>query len=322
MSERDRRVVASMELAPVAFPVTDEPVAAPAWMQAEPQTVRAAVFARTDAGGAAPREGDGGGGARRSLPPPSAAGRPGRPVSLVPPPHPSAAAAGASGAPSMAPPSGDPAAVAAGANVAPGGPGSAGASVPPSGPGSAGASVPPGGPRSLIPPAGIGPAGTPSQPPDSGMPRVAADPRDAEAFASAVAELTRARAAALAEAERALLELSVHIAEALVERELRDDPTLHRALVRAALAPLEDQRPTAVRASRDAFGAIVDAFGTPAVDVDGVVVPVVLDASLDGLGVVVDGPAMRVDGRVSERLRAVARALEDERRRAADEEAA
>jgi hypothetical protein len=341
MSERQRPIVAGMEVAPAAFPVAAEPVSTPTWMEAATPVVVPVRFPRSDAHpdgkvGAGARglesaaqpptaragmacEPEAGRGSGRSVPPAATAtadARQRRPASVVPPPsdHASTDAPPGSGTASAAPcPIGSGITDARGNTDATGLARTDGAPPPPPSAGS-------------IRPEPFTSAGTPGDVAatthgDSIRPSPA-DRRDGTALADAIAELVRARRALLAEAEQSLLELAVCIAEALVERELRDDPELHRTLVRAALAPLEDQRPTAVRASRDAFGAIVDAFGAPAVDVDGVVVSILLDPSLDGMGVVVDGAGMRVDGRVGERLRAVARALEDERRRTVDEEAA
>jgi flagellar biosynthesis/type III secretory pathway protein FliH len=56
------------------------------------------------------------------------------------------------------------------------------------------------------------------------------------------------------------------------------------------------------------------------VDVDGVRVELVLDHSLEGLGVVAETASSRVDGRISERLRGVLSALEAEHRRSGAEE--
>ncbi len=160
------------------------------------------------------------------------------------------------------------------------------------------------------------PAPPPPAPPVAPQPPAppARDPF-ADAFARAVAEHLTARARALAAVEDQLLELSVQLAEVLVERELEREPELHAALVRTALAALEGHQPTGARASRAAYTAIVGAFGVAEVEVDGVRVPITLDPRLDGVGVVVDGVDTRVDGRVGERLRSALRAMQDERRR-------
>ena len=157
------------------------------------------------------------------------------------------------------------------------------------------------------------PAPPPPAPPVAPQPP-ARDPF-ADAFARAVAEHLTARARALVAVEEQLLELSVQLAEVLVERELEREPELHAVLVRTALAALEGHQPTGARASRAAYTAIVGAFGLAEVEVDGVRVPITLDPRLDGVGVVVDGVDTRVDGRVGERLRSALRAMQDERRR-------
>jgi len=136
----------------------------------------------------------------------------------------------------------------------------------------------------------------------------------AEAFARAVAEHVTARSRALVAVEEQLLELAVQLAEVLVDHEITRDPQIHAALVRAALAAIEGTQPSVVRASRAAYAAIVETFGAPSVEVDGTAVAILLDARLEGLGVVVESHDSRVDGRVAERLRAALRAMQDERR--------
>ena len=84
------------------------------------------------------------------------------------------------------------------------------------------------------------------------------------------------------------------------------------------LMPLGDTRHSKLRVSRRAFRAITEIHGEEALDVDGVRVELTLDNSLEGLSVIAESGASRVDGRVSERLAAVLRALEaDHRRKAA-----
>ncbi len=156
--------------------------------------------------------------------------------------------------------------------------------------------------------------------PGSAPPRVESTPapqRDphAEAFARAVVEHATAGRRALAAVEAQLLELAVQLAEVLVEREITREPELLGTLARSALASLEGIEPTSVRASRASYSAIVDTFGDPHIEFEGVPVRVVLDTKLEGVGVVVEGPDSRVDGRVGERLRSALRAMQDERRR-------
>jgi hypothetical protein len=161
---------------------------------------------------------------------------------------------------------------------------------------------------SSMPPA----AATP--PPPAPPPAPVRDP-NSEAFARAVVEHATAARRALATVEEQLLELSVQLAEVLVEREIEREPALLGTLARAALASLDGVQPVSVRASRASYGAIVDTFGGPSIEFEGVQVRVVLDTKLDGVGVVVEGPDTRVDGRVADRLRSALRAMQDERAR-------
>lgn len=137
----------------------------------------------------------------------------------------------------------------------------------------------------------------------------------AEAFASAAVELAVARTAALSELEGQLLDLAVEIASALIERELEREPELHSTLARAALASLGDAERVTLRTSPHAYETICHSLGGHEANVRGVHVQVAADATIPGLGCVVDGDNMRVDATVSERLRAVRRAFEDERRK-------
>jgi hypothetical protein len=139
-----------------------------------------------------------------------------------------------------------------------------------------------------------------------------------QAFASAAIELAIARSATLAVLEGQLLDLAIEVAEALIEREVEADPKLHGALARAALQSLGDATHVTLRTSPDGFEAVCAALGGPEVEVRGVRVQIVPDAAIPGLGCVVDGDNVRVDATVSERLRAVRRAFEEERRRAAE----
>lgn len=140
----------------------------------------------------------------------------------------------------------------------------------------------------------------------------------AEAFANAAIELGIARAATLAVLEGQLLDLSIEIASALIERQIDREPELHATLARAALNSLGDATQVTLRTSPDAFHHVCDALGGEHADVRGVRVSVVSDVTIPGLGCVVDGENMRVDATISERLRAVRRAFEEERRKTAE----
>jgi flagellar assembly protein FliH len=139
-----------------------------------------------------------------------------------------------------------------------------------------------------------------------------------EAFTNAALELSIARAATLTELEGQLLDLSIVIASALIERELEQDPTLHSTLARAALASIGDTGRVTLSTSPNAFEAICQTLGGPETTINGVHVTVHADDSIPGLGCVVDGEHVRVDATVAERLRAVRRAFEDERRKVAE----
>ena len=140
----------------------------------------------------------------------------------------------------------------------------------------------------------------------------------AEAFANAAVELAIARAATVSLLEGQLLDLSIEIASALIEREVEREPQLHTALARAALASLGDSQRVTLRTSPDAFDTICQSLGGAEATVRGVHLTVLPDTSIPGLGCVVDGDNMRIDATVSERLRAVRRAFEEERRKSAE----
>jgi flagellar biosynthesis/type III secretory pathway protein FliH len=140
-------------------------------------------------------------------------------------------------------------------------------------------------------------------------------PAEQEAFALAALEIGSMRARMLATAETELLELAVSIAEAIIEREIERDPAIHATLAKAAVSALGDTSHARLRVSRTAHRAITQIHGEAAVDVDGVRVELTLDNSLEGLSVVAESGASRVDGRVSERLSAVLRAIEADHRR-------
>lgn len=138
-----------------------------------------------------------------------------------------------------------------------------------------------------------------------------------EAFAEAAAELAAARARVIASMEGQVIDLAMEVASAIVEQTIEADPELHGALARAALRTLGDPSSARLRAGRESYAAIVEVFDEPAVRLDEIRVSVELDASIDGLGCVADNDRAQVDGRLSERLRAVRRAIEDERRQSA-----
>jgi hypothetical protein len=140
----------------------------------------------------------------------------------------------------------------------------------------------------------------------------------AEAFANAAVELAIARTATLSLLEGQLLDLSIEIASAIIEREVEREPGLHAALARAALASLGDAQGVMLRTSPEAYETICQTLGGAEANVRGVHLQVLADATIPGLGCVVDGDNMRIDATVSERLRAVRRAFEEERRRAAE----
>jgi flagellar biosynthesis/type III secretory pathway protein FliH len=170
-------------------------------------------------------------------------------------------------------------------------------------------------PRMSLPPPAvvITRAPPPAAVPEPPQPRIT--PAEQEAFAHAALELASLRARLLAGTEAQVLELAVSIAEALIERELERDPAVHVAFARAAVAALGDTRAAKLRVSRAAFRAITEIHGEEAVEVDGVRVELTLDNSLEGLSVVAESGASRVDGRMSERLAAVLRAIEADHRR-------
>jgi hypothetical protein len=162
-------------------------------------------------------------------------------------------------------------------------------------------SLVPGG-RSIVPP------------PMHDLPNLQGDGH-AQAFADAVTELGIARAAVLSTVEGDLLDLSLAIASAIVETEVQLNPELHLTLVRSALRALGDCTRARLRTSPEAFKTIVSRMGAESFEMSGVDVQLVADASIPGLGCVIDEEQVRVDATVAERLRSVRIAFEDERRR-------
>jgi len=136
-----------------------------------------------------------------------------------------------------------------------------------------------------------------------------------EAFAQAALDLGALRARILSTVEQQLLQLSVHIAQTIIEREVSQDPSLYRTLARTAVLALGDTQSARVRVSRAAYRAISELYGEAAIDVDGVRVEVSMDASYEALSVVAEAGPSRVDSRLSERLSAMLRAMEAEHRR-------
>jgi flagellar assembly protein FliH len=159
-----------------------------------------------------------------------------------------------------------------------------------------------------------------SAPPNSPQAAPKLTPAEVDAYVTAALELGSLRARVLSNAESQLLELAVSIAEVIIEREVERDPSIHEAFARAAVAALGDTRAAKLRVSRQAFRAITDMHGEDGIDVDGVRVELALDNSLEGLSVVAESGASRVDGRVSERLGSMLRSMKADQRRKGMEE--
>jgi len=144
------------------------------------------------------------------------------------------------------------------------------------------------------------PSGPP--PPDPEVLRQRAD------LAAAVQSLVRAEAARAAQLEERLVGLAIELAEAILEEEIHARPELHRALARAALAPLDPTGAVTIRAGRASHDAMLHALGGSAFEVDGRSARLVLDPALEGAGCVVEVGEARADGRIRQRLDAVRRA--------------
>ena len=96
-------------------------------------------------------------------------------------------------------------------------------------------------------------------------------------------------------------------------------PTSSLAVVRSASEVSAMPSPSVtLRTSPEAFETICQTLGGAEATVRGVQLQVLADATIPGLGCVVDGDNMRIDATVSERLRAVRRAFEEERRKTAE----
>src|SRR5687767_918191 len=76
-----------------------------------------------------------------------------------------------------------------------------------------------------------------------------------EAFAQAALDLGALRARILSTVEQQLLQLSVHIAQTIIEREVSLDPSLYRTLAKTAVLALGDTQSARVRVSRTAYKA-------------------------------------------------------------------
>ncbi len=133
-------------------------------------------------------------------------------------------------------------------------------------------------------------------------------------FAEAVGALSETRASLREEVTEPLLELAVGIAEALVERAIEREPELHRALAQAALDALGGAADAELRVSRATYEAIVEHHGEARIRHGASTVPLVVDASIEGLGAVAVQGWTRVDGRLRERLRGALEAMLHERR--------
>ncbi|MFM2418036.1 MAG: Flagellar assembly protein FliH [Pseudomonadota bacterium] len=168
-------------------------------------------------------------------------------------------------------------------------------------------------PRKSVPPPPV--VITRLPPPPADLLQAAGPGESEHAFAEAALELGSLRARVIGSVEGQLLELAVGIAKALIEREVSLDPSLLAVFAKAALTSLGDTTECRLRVSRMAYQSLTEQYGGPAVDVDGVRVNMVLDHSLEGLGVVAETPGSRVDGRLDERLSSVLRAIEAEHRR-------
>jgi hypothetical protein len=166
-------------------------------------------------------------------------------------------------------------------------------------------------PRSIPPPAAL-----PTPPPGTNSlfphgPELALELEGKiAAFAQAIGELALAKRKALVSVEGELLELSVAIASAILEREL--DAETHRVLVRAALGELGGKpADVKIRASREAHSALADEEGHASIELDGHAIPIALDTSLAGLGCVVENGDGRVDGRIETRLESARTAMRE-----------
>lgn len=172
-------------------------------------------------------------------------------------------------------------------------------------------------PSPLPPPPSLGsllPGGRSNPPPANDAASGPVDVR-VETFAAAAIELAIARTSTLATLEGQLLDLAIDIASAIIDREVELDSELHCVLARAALRTLGNCARATLRTSPEAFAAVTEYIGGEHLEIAGVRVEIIADASIPGLGCIVDADHVRVDASVSARLRAVRIAFEDERRR-------
>lgn len=132
-------------------------------------------------------------------------------------------------------------------------------------------------------------------------------------FAAAASELAVARREAVAGVESELLDLAIRVAEAIVGQEIEDDSDLHIALVREAVAAIEDTTRAELLVGEAAYEVLLDHFGAQEFDLEGVTVRLSKQSGLSELGCIVDSGNAKIDGRVSQRLQAIRRAFEEER---------
>lgn len=169
-----------------------------------------------------------------------------------------------------------------------------------------------GAPGRTLPPDPGRPSLLPGSGETGGLPDARLDGAMAEAqqrFAQAAADLASARQEVLSEVETQLLDLAIKIAEAIIEREVSQEPELHAQLARAALDCLAGERTAELQASPAAYPLLVEAFGQARFEHHGIEVSLVEQPALVGLGCMVETGHVRVDGRVSQRLMAVRRAF-------------
>lgn len=170
-------------------------------------------------------------------------------------------------------------------------------------------------PRRSVPPAPVSISRNPPPPSDLQAQTEASISEEQEAFAHGALELASMRARLLSQLESELIELAVHVAEVFIEREIEIDPGVHGVLARTAIEALGEAQSARLRVSREAYRAISEVYGEAAIEVDGVSVELLLDHSIEGLGVIAESGASRVDGRIKQRLAGVMRALLAEHRR-------
>ena len=134
-------------------------------------------------------------------------------------------------------------------------------------------------------------------------------------FAQAAKDLATARSEALSEVEGQLLDLVIRLSEVIIERELESDPALHRVLVRAALDCLGGEREVTLQVSEASHAVLQEVYGGCQFESQGIIVKIAKKPGLTGLGCIAETGHVRIDGRITQRLQAVRRAFEEERRR-------